>query len=123
MSHFQDFHVVDIGNKSSTKIAAAVKARQHERTHEQAVLSRLNSTNMGDDEFDSTHAKLEKQQSQFRERLLSARRRLCMNQQQFAHRLNLNKTIIQEIESGKRKAEPGLIQRVQNTLNNILLDM
>lgn len=120
MSHFQDFRVVDIGNKSSLKTAAAIHARQHERTHEQAVLSRLNQSNMGDDDFDATHNKLEKQQAQFRERLLSARKQLSMNQQQFANRLNINKTIIQEIESGKRKAEPGLIQKVHHSLQKIL---
>lgn len=120
MSHFQDFHVVDIGNKSSLKTAVAIKARQHEKTHEQAVLSRLNQSNMGDDDFDATHNKLEKQQAQFRERLLSARKQLSMNQQQFANQLNVNKTIVQEIESGKRKAEPGLMQRIQHNLNKIL---
>lgn len=120
MSHFQDFRVVDIGNHSNIKTAVTSKARQHERTHEQAVFSRLNHANMGDDDFETTHSKLEKQQTQFRERLVLARNKLGVNQQEFANRLNINKTIVQEIESGRRKAEPGLIQKMQHRLNNIL---
>ena len=80
----------------------------------------LNHANMGDDDFETTHSKLEKQQTQFRERLVLARNKLGVNQQEFANRLNINKTIVQEIESGRRKAEPGLIQKMQHRLNKIL---
>jgi ribosome-binding protein aMBF1 (putative translation factor) len=113
MSH-QDFRVLDIGNRVHKKPSTP----QH--SHERTIQSKLNHTNMGDEDFDNTHATLEKKFTQFRQKCIRARQHLNCNQQEFANRLQVNKSIIQEIESGKRKVEPYLIQRLNPRLSQML---
>lgn len=118
-NHFQDFRTIDIGNKQTIKQGLSNKVVSR-KTHEQSVYARLDGCDMGDENFDTTHHKLEKQNAQFRNRFTQARVKLCMNQQQFANQLNINKSIVQEIESGKRTVEPGLMQRINNRLSKLL---
>lgn len=118
--HFQDFQTIDIGNKQAKTTVSSNYKTVSQKTHEQTVQARLAGCDMGDEPFEKTHQKIEKQNAQFRIRFTQARGKLCMNQQQFANQLNINKSVVQEIESGKRTVDPGLMQRINNRLSKLL---
>ena len=121
MLHFQDFHTVDIGSKTGARPQTAVSRTRDSRTHDQAVTCRLQNSDMGDESFDEQHRKTEIKNTRFRTRFTNARNTLKMNQQQFATHLNISKSVVQEIESGKRKPDPSLVQRINNKLYQVAL--
>lgn len=115
--HFQDFKVIDVGHKTRHPVQSHQTSSR--KTHEQSVHSRLEHTEMGDESFEQSHKKIEQKNAQFRTKLIQARNKLKMTQPQFANMLNVNKNIIQEIESGKRKPDPSFIQRITNKLAQV----
>ena len=114
-THFQDFHTVDIGH-NKTKVNAYKKNSQ-QLSHEQSVLRRLENSDMGSEDFDHNHQKTANNNARFRTKMINARTALKMNQQQFANHLNVQKSVVQEIESGKRTPDPSLMQRINNRIN------
>lgn len=115
MFNFQDFHTVNIGSKTG-RPSSAVSRTRDSITHDQAVTCRLQNADMGDESFDVEHNKTEMKHARFRTKFTNARNTLKMNQQQFANHLNVSKSVVQEIESGKRKPDPSLVQRINNKL-------
>lgn len=116
MLNVQDFHTVNIGSKTGARPQTAVSRTIDSRTHDQAVTCRLQNSDMGDESFDVEHRKTEIKNAQFRTKFTNARSAMKMNQQQFATHLNINKSVVQEIESGKRKPDPSLVQRINKKL-------
>lgn len=115
-THFQDFNTVIIGSKAGGYPPNQQQRHQGRRTHEQSVLRRLENSDMGSDDFDDEHRKTVHKNARFRKKMMDTRTALKMNQQQFANHLNINKSVVQEIESGKRIPDPSLIQRINNRI-------
>lgn len=121
---FQDFHTVVIGRSHNKAVAArgfqTNQQNQGRRTHEHSVLCRLENTDIGSENFDNEHRKTVNNNARFRTKMINTRTALKMNQQQFANHLNINKTVVQEIESGKRIPDPSLIQKINKRINGLL---
>jgi DNA-binding transcriptional regulator YiaG len=117
-TNFQDFHTVNIGSKTRPK--TAVSRSRDSRTHEQTVTCRLQNSDMGDESFDLQHLKTETKNAQFRTKFTNARNALKLNQQSFATYLNIRKSVVQDIESGKRKPDPALMQQINMKIHNLM---